>query len=205
MNLVYDSWQKMPVAVFKKLQQIEKPNSETMLEYNIKLLSILCNTTQDSIEKLPISETRKLLEQIKFLEVMPSIDVKGYYNINNKKYNVCLNVNNMTTSQYIDYQGLMQEKDRDIAKILACFLVEEGKKYGDNTEEAIEDINNHLSILDANSLCFFFTLQYQSLTKTILSYLRRKAMKMKDKKMKYETLKHLANLADLQKDGVGFI
>ena len=83
----------------------------------------------------------------------------------------------------------------------------------------INDIGDHLSIVDANSIMFFFVILYQSLTKVILTYLIKELKKMKKKNLDKEmiekkeqaieelrkAIKELRKAMDLPPNGNGYI
>lgn len=218
MELKYKNWNDITISVYKKLHcliEFENTDDKVMDEVNkgITLLSILCDVDEDAVADLTTDEFKRLIGQCGFLDSMPKAKIKGDYLINGKKYDVQFNVQDMTMAQYIDYQTFLKDKDKYISNILACFLIPSGKKYGEGykIQEVVEDIEQHLSIVDAYSICFFFTLSFQSLTRVTLRFLvkkMKKAMKKMNKEEKEKTqlaIDHLNRAALLVKNGDGFI
>lgn len=195
MELKYKNWNDISVNIFHRLQEVlttEKSGDELIdnINSNIMLLSILCDVDEDVISNLSPQEFNGLLQQTKFLNEMPKVKIKDNYTINGKKYRVHLNMEDMTMAQYIDFQTYCKDKDKYTREILSCFLIPKDCKYGDNYNigEVIDEIGEHLSIVDAHSIMFFFTLLYRTLTKTTLTYLEKKLKKM-SKKMTEEQRK----------------
>ena len=113
---------------------------------------------------------------------------------------------------YVDEQNYLGIEN-NLKNIVAIFMIPEGKKYGDyDLDEVIDELYNNMPIADAYSVCFFFTLQLQSLTKATLYYLERKIKKeMKKEKNKMrkekiaEGLEQIQQVKHLLNDGAGYI
>lgn len=217
MKLKYKNWEDISIKKFDEinniLSHINNVNEDEALEININLLSILCDVSVEEIEDLPLTEFSKLVKQTEFLKEMPKVDIKDNYVINGKKYVLCANVSKMTTAQYIDYQTLVKNADKNVKELLSVFLIPKGKKYGEyDLEEVMNDIYNYFPIADARAVSFFFTLVLQSLTKaTLISLERRtkkelKKTKTKEEKEKIEILLETIRLSkDSIPNGIGHI
>lgn len=216
-KLKYNKWGDISIKKFDEinniLSHINNVNEDEALEININLLSILCDVSVEEIEDLPLTEFSKLVKQTEFLKEMPKVDIKDNYVINGKKYVLCANVSKMTTAQYIDYQTLVKNADKNVKELLSVFLIPKGKKYGEyDLEEVMNDIYNYFPIADARAVSFFFTLVLQSLTKaTLISLERRtkkelKKTKTKEGKEKIEILLETIRLSkDSIPNGIGHI
>lgn len=202
-ELKYKSWNDISVNTFNKLKEIRVNSNDSieLLDSNIALLSILCDVDEDTIADLTTSEFSTLLSQTTFLKDMPKVKIQEYYKINGKEYQVFLSMKNMTVSQYIDFQTFYKEQDKYFKELLACFIIPKGKKYGEDydVQEVIDDIGNHLSIVDANSILFFFVLLYQSLTKATLTYSIRQMKKARKKMNKEEQEKIDMAIAEMKR------
>lgn len=213
MELKHKNWSEISIKKFDEIKNALKTNFNKELEANLAMLSILCDVDIQEIENLPLTEFSKLLKQTDFIAKMPKVDIKDKYVINGKKYNVCLSVNKMTTAQYIDYQTFGKDIDGNLKNLVSVFLIPEGKRYGEyDLENVIDELYNNMPIADAYSVCFFFTLQLQSLTKVTFSYLERKIRKeMKKEKDKIRKEKIMMGLEQIQRvkhllnDGAGCI
>ena len=221
MDLKYKSWKEITINTYNKLidavNNAPETDNETLNNLNkeIAMLAVLCDVDEDKVIEITQTEFIRLVNETAFLREMPKVKITDKYIINGKKYRVFLSLRDMTMNQYIDFQTLYKQRDKYYRELLACFLIPEGCcKYGEGykIEEVVEDIGNYFSIVDANSIMFFFVLLYQSLTKAMVSYsikTLKKAMKMeKDKEKREQMRKALAELRrakDLTPNGNGYI
>lgn len=201
-ELKYKNWNEISINTFEKLQglfNLEKTGDELMdnLNMNISMLSILCDVDEDTIANLSTNDFTELSKQCMFINQMPKAKIKDKYKINGQMYEVQFNVEDMTMSQYIDFQTFIKEKEKYLKNICACFLIPKGKKYGEGYKisEVVEDIGNSFSIVDAHSIFFFFTLLFQSLTRATLACLVKK-MKREKKKMNKEQQEQIQRAID---------
>lgn len=217
MELKYKNWKDITINIFEKLMAVdnmEQTNDIDMdnINKNIAILSVLCDVDEDTISNLGINEFGNLVKQTSFLNDMPKVKIENKYTINGKKYEVNFNLRHMNMAQYIDFQTYIKEQNKYLKEIIACFLIPKGMKYGEgyNVSDVVSDIGNYMSIVDANSIFFFFTLSFRSLTKAMLSCLSRKMKKMmrkeKNKEMKKnitEAMEQIKMVQVLVENGVG--
>lgn len=217
-KIKYDSWDKVTVNVYDRLQSAVANAEVTGIEEvdlvnkEIAIIATLADVDEDAIADLTHSEFVRLSKQCNFISQMPKVDIRDNYTLNGKKYNVFRDIQNMTMSQYVDFQLLYKDRDKNFKQLLACFLIPKGKQYGEyNVAEVIEDIGNHLSITDANSILFFFVIAFQSLIKTMVNYSikqMKKLMKQEKDRERAMTIKEaiekMEEAANLANDGVGF-
>lgn len=219
MELKYKNWKEISINTFKKLQDVisDVPVTDDAtlnnLNSNIAMLSVLCDVDEDTIASLSTSEFVRLVNDSNFLSDMPKVKITDTYVINGKVYKVFLSLKNMSVAQYIDFQTFYKDYDKYTRELLACFLIPEGKRYGEDYDiaEVITDIGEHLSIVDANSILFFFVILYQSLTKVILNCSIKDMKKMmrkeknKEQRMKMEqAIMELKKARDLAVNGNGY-
>lgn len=215
MELKYKSWNDITVDVFDKIKKIN-PNvydDFDALNANVELISILCDVDEDVISNLTCNEFTKLLNETTWVNDVPKIDIKDKYIINGKKYRLFLELKQMSMSQYIDFQQLSKDSEKNFKQLLACFLIPEPfKKYGDGYDvvDVINDVGK-MSICDAKSIMVFFSLQFQSLTKAMLTYSMRqmkktkKAMKTQEEREKIDmAMAELKRTMNLVESGDGF-
>ena len=202
-ELKYKSWNDISINTFNKLKEIKINSNDSLelLDSNITLLSILCDVDEDTIASLTTSEFSTLLSQTTFLSTLPKVKIQDTYTINGNKYEVFLTLKDMSVAQYIDFQTFYKDQDKYYKELLACFLIPKGKKYGDgyDIQKVIDDIGNHLSIVDANSILFFFVLLFQSLTKATLTYSIRQMKKARKKMNKEEQEKIDLAIAEMKR------
>ena len=217
MDLKYKSWKDITIDVYEKIRAIkadELNTDEQALDLNIKLLSILCDVDEDTITDLPITEFSNLVSKTEFLKDMPKYTIESTYKVGDRFFDVQTNLRAMTTAQFIDFQTLVKEQDKNLSNLLACFMLPKGKKYGEDYDiiEVAEYLKKNMSIAIARSVMFFFTLEYQVLQKVMLDYsIKEMKREMKNeeneetKKKMEEAIQQMMQLKDLIKSGAGSI
>ena len=130
--------------------------------------------------KLKTSELNKYIEQMKFLgEKVPKMKIREKYKLGENWYILRRNLKDFTVAQWIDFQNFLKNgSDTDnYANLLSVFFIpEDEEEYGENynVEQVRQDINNFLSIADANSIAgFFLTYQKALLIRSLLSTKRK--------------------------------
>lgn len=196
-RLKYDSWEKISVNVFEKLNNAIENTEESgndivdYLNKQIAILSVLCDVDEDRIVELSKDEFAELTAQTDFLNETPKKNIISKLTLNGKEYEIFLSVGDMNMNQLIDFHTLFKDREKNFKQILAIFILPKGKKYceGYDIKEVIDDIGNYLSISDANNIMFFFVLAYQSLTKVMLTSLTKEMKKMMKKEKNEERVK----------------
>ena len=212
MELKYKKWDDISVELFDKIKEVLNKKGIEDIDKNISIVSILCEKDEDEISNLPITEFSKLVEQTAFLNEMPRVEIKDKYIINGKKYNVFTNLKKMTTAQYIDFQTLQKNYNKNLKYLLSVFLIPDGKEYGDyDIDEVADELYRHLSISDAESIMFFFVMSYRALMQGMLTYsisqMKKEMRKTKNKILKFKigrAIIHLIQMKNLVKNGVGY-
>ena len=152
---------------------------EDRLFYQIKILFDI-----DPL-KLKPTELHKYINEMKFLsEKVPKVKIKSTYVLGGNTYTLKKDLKDFSVAQWLDWTNFLKEgSDIDnYAKLLSVFFFPEGKdvsEYGEgyDVEQVRQDINNYLSIADANSIAgFFLTYHKASLIASLLST-KRKIMK----------------------------
>ena len=130
--------------------------------------------------KLKTTELNKYIEQMKFLgEKVPKMKIREKYKLGENWYILRRNLKDFTLAQWIDFQNFLKNgSDTDnYANLLSVFFIpEDEEEYGENynVEQVRQDINNFLSIADANSIAgFFLTYQKALLIRSLLSTKRK--------------------------------
>ena len=220
MKLKYSDWKSITINVYDKLQkkikEVELGDDKNInaLNQNIAILSVLCDVDEDTIASLSLDEFTALATQTNFLKDIPKVKIENKYKINGNDYEVWLDIQNMNMAQYIDFQTLYKKPDENLKQIIACFLLPKGKKYGDGYDivKVVNEIGEHLSIVDARSIMFFFVLAFQNLTKVTLSCLEKqmkREMKREKDREKVNKMKmaitQIQRAASLVENGDGFL
>lgn len=216
----YDSWEKITVNVFERLNnaindaEVTGNNEVDLLNKQIAILSVLCDVDEDTIADLHTSEFSRLVNETNFLNETPKKNVIDKITLNGKKYEIFLSISDMTMSQYIDFQTLFPKRDKEFKRILSIFVIPKGCNYneGYDIEQVIKDIGEYMPITDANNIMFFFALAYQSLTKVMLTSLVKEMKKMKKKEKDQAKVEQMQLAIDqvmtakhLVENGDGFI
>lgn len=210
-------WNNITIKQYNLINDLRGELKEKMdeidnININIKLYSIISGKDIEEIERMDINEFGEIVEnEMAFmLEPIPTVAVKNKYEINGKQYVLNTNVRQLSVSQYIDYNNIMQNEEKDMVKLLSIYLIPDGKEYGDyDFGEVYKDIES-MSVVDGNAICFFFRLQYALLMRSSIIYSKKMLKKMmkrekneeKKKKMK-ETLTTLE--MNLEEFGAGGI
>lgn len=215
-DLKYKNWKDITIEVYDKIRALEADiaTQEEALELNVKLLSILCEVSEDEIINLPLTEFTILIGKTEFLKNMPKLGIETKYRIGDRVFDVQTNLRAMTTAQFLDFQTLVKDKDKNLKNLLACFMLPKNKKYGEDYDiiEVAEYLYKNMSIATARSVMFFFTLQYQTLQATILNCsikelkktLKREKSEEAKKKLE-EAIQQMTRLKTLIKNGTGSI
>jgi hypothetical protein len=203
-------------VIYDKIKGLETEilTQEEALDVNVKLLSILCSVSENEIINLPLTEFSILIGKTEFLKNMPKLGIEPKYKIGDRVFEVQTNLRAMTTAQFIDFQTLVKDKDKNFKNLLACFMIPKGKKYGDDYDiiEVAEYLYKNMSIATARSVMFFFTLQYQALQIVMLnSSIRELKTTMRKEKSEetkakiQEAIQQMTQLKHLIKNGTGSI
>ena len=161
MNLKKKSWDDISIAEYRKIRDLNLDTDLSEIEKGMALLAILCDVDEAEVWNLSVEDAQALLSQIKWINDF-KIDDKKYrhYDINGVRYNVELDVNKMTVSQYVDFQNYAKKgvDAENMAEVLSCFLIPEGKRYNEGYDVAatVRDIDNCLSFKKAEGLLFFY-------------------------------------------------
>lgn len=194
LKIKYNNWDAVPISIYKKIVEINSDEGMETMERNVASLAVLCDTTENDIWNLSMDDISRLTRKLDWIN---EFDFKKKWTIkhvtlNGRKYNVTYDIHKMTVAQYIDFQTAwkISNATEKLVPVLACFLVPDGKKYGEgyDIEDVKNDIENNMPITMANSVCFFFMKKLRNSIKASLtcSQMILKAAKMttKDKNLK---------------------
>ena len=149
------TWNEITLKQYLEIQNIYSKQL-TDLERAALLLKVVLGK---DIEEIPIAEIEPYIAEVTALlnSEMPKGSIKKKYTINNNTYILSPAIEDMTTSQFWDFTEYSKDAS-NIANVLACFLIPKGKKYGEDREIVLADMEQ-LSIVDVNCIAFFFTQQ----------------------------------------------
>lgn len=188
----------MDLSHYKRLFEIIRKDWENELDMNLAMVSVLSDIPIEDIINMKVNKLQEFINNLKFIETpyKPKTP-ETTYNIGNKEYKVFFNVNKMTASQYIDFQNFYKQCDDFMPNLAACFLLPNGKKYGEDYDpiDEAEFLNTHLTIDIFSDIMFFFVnlLQVSTLS-TLHSSEREMKKRLRKTKDKLERRKLLRSL-----------
>ena len=193
------SWKEITVNEFIQLEQLLKADIPESYR-TAHVVALLSNMSLDEVEDLPISTFMNLSNQISFIQEQPKYnDVEKEYTINGRVYELHADITKISTAQYIDYQNYSNEEEKDITKLLSCWLIPKGHKYNDGYDmiEVIKDAGD-MMLQDAMGICFFFPKQLAASILILKQYLYKnlKKMKKENPKITKEKIKELEILCN---------
>ena len=185
MNII-DNYADLPVGKYLDILAANEGTAED-IDKQVATIAILTDKTEEEILALPVPDYTALARAADFLRH----EDKGEHRLA-KRYTLgglalvpCTDIRKMTTAQYIDFQTLTKDGDYDrhLPEVLSCFLVPDGKSYGEGYDFAdVQDaIRRHLSVTDALSLLAFFFVSLQTLTDDFLTLSERATKAIRDK------------------------
>lgn len=188
----------MDLSHYKRLFEIIRKDWENELDMNLAMVSVLSDIPMEDITNMEVNKLQEFINNLKFIETpyKPKTP-ETTYNIGNKEYKVFFNVNKMTASQYIDFQNFYKQYDDFMPNLAACFLLPNGKKYGEDYDpiDEAEFLNTHLTIDIFSDIMFFFVNLLQVSTLSTLHSsereMKKRLRKTKDKLERRKLLKSL--------------
>lgn len=178
MKLKKKSWDDISINEYYELVDAMEDANLQPLDKSVALLAVLCECTPEEIYNLPMYEIDKLNSQIGWIR---KFDFSKRFHskhltLAGKKYDVCVNLQEMTVSQYMDFQMLWGKNDLKtyFGNILCCFIIPSGKKYceGYDVQALADEFRDEIPITLANSVCFFFLKRLVLSIKTSLLFLQ---------------------------------
>ena len=147
--------------------------------------------------KLKTSELNKYINEMKFLNsTPPKMKLKDKYRLGENTYVLKKDLKDFNVAMWLDWNNFLKNgSDTDnYANLLSVFFIPEGKdvkEYGEgyDIEQVRQDINNSLSIADANSIAGFFLTYQKTLLIASLKSIKRKILKTPIDKMEKKKIK----------------
>lgn len=191
------SWNECGIEKFYQIDDVVKDTELSQMERNIKLISLLLEIPEQDVYAMDMTTFNNNIQKLQWVNNFdfnkkwaPSSII-----INGVKYNVVTKTKKLSIGQYIDFQTFWQRKDirNYIGNLLACFVIPENKKYGEDYDpsELAIIIKDNLDIVTAYSLLFFSLKKFLDLTMSSFFCLKRLA---KTKEQKQEITKIIQTL-----------
>ena len=199
------NWTEISLKKYNDIKQIFLEPDFSEEDRIILLINILFGV--DAL-KLKASELNSYVSQLNFLNTTPpKMKIRDKYRLGENWYILKRDLKDFKLCQWIDFQNFLKNgSDTDnFPNLLSVFFIPEGQtEYGEyDIEQVRQDINNHLSIADANSIASFF-LTYQKalliasllstkrkIMKTPLEKTEKKKIKKEMRKLIWKTIFHL--------------
>lgn len=183
------SWDSITWNEYEQIEQIL--NSNIPSDYKaVHLVSVLTGLTIEQIEQLPISEFQRFVPVLEFLQKEPQKHSHKFeYTVNGRQYSFKGKLDEITTAQYIDYRTYMNDENKDVIKLMSCFLIPDGHDYNDgyDMQQVQTDIGD-MCWLDVRAAAFFFRLQLAAYILILKSSLQKTMKKQKVKKQEIKQM-----------------
>ena len=170
------TWKDITLRQFNKIQDLLQEIDEYT---TLNIIDVLYDV--DSADMPAMEVMNKYAHSLDFLmTTIPTNEkLKETYTINQREYNSNINLTQMTTAQFVDYQNYSKENPVDISKCLSVFIIPAGHTYNDgyDLKQVQEDIKD-LDMVTINTLAFFFKKLYILLLETTLLCLTQDMKKM---------------------------
>lgn len=197
-------WKTIKTKEFLQINEMLQDGKElNELDCTCDILEILTGTDYRNV---PLNKYLKDVEQLRFLsEEMPTTKIKKEYEVNGHKYKLKAKIQELQTSQFMDYNTIMNDKETPYIerylKLLAIFLIPADKENyaeGYDFDDVVDDMGDLLYI-DACAIAFFLRKQTKKCTNLSHLYLVMEILSMKKLtwKQKMEMVKALTAMRNL--------
>jgi hypothetical protein len=192
---IIDSWQKVSVAQYGRMVELQKEHPTDSVYYIIEELYGI-----DDAQALPLQEFSTLQAALRSFSEDPIAEAKltgsATYTINGRVYEVDCVPGNFTAGQYVDFTNYVKN-GAGLEDILSVVVLPKGHRYNDgyDMQQAREDIGC-LPCTVGFAVVRFFALWLKRFTATSLRFLTSKKMRGKMTEERVEEMKSL--LRDLQ-------
>lgn len=151
------NWGDITIGQYEKLTRII--NEERGDDFTYKAIAVCFNKELDEVLEMNYIKVMQMARQIAPLSKnapTPS-RAKSEYKLN-RKYKVTMNPNELTTAQYIDFQGIGNDYENNTPELLAILMIPDGHTYntGYEMKDVVADIRDNMKVEDALGLSAFF-------------------------------------------------
>jgi hypothetical protein len=116
MELIYKSWDNMPIKIWKELNEVQSDNELTTL---VERMAILADQDAEEIRRLHVNDFNKLSEGLSFLGVDIASEVKLKIEIDGKWYGMIPDLNYISAGEFIDIENFKKDSIKNIHYIAA--------------------------------------------------------------------------------------
>lgn len=170
------TWKDITLRQFNKIQDLLQEIDEYT---TLNIIDVIYNV--DSADMPAMEVMNKYAHSLDFLTTtIPTNEkLKETYTINQREYNSNINLTQMTTAQFVDYQNYSKLNPVDISKCLSVFVIPKGHTYNDGYDlQQVQDDIKDLDMVTINTLAFFFKKLYVLLLEITLLCLTQETTQM---------------------------
>ena len=188
---------------------IKKADQMDPLDLQVALIAALNNLTDVEVLNLPVPQYTEYALATKFLEKPVDASHAGRiasrYTLGEFTLVPVQDFEKMTAGQFIDFQQLSGDVEKNAIALLSVYLVPEGKKYNDGYDirEVQRAIADHLNVQDAFGILAFFLARSLKLQADSLSSSKGMIRGLKNRKARKELLKRVTKAEALLRNGDG--
>ena len=189
------TWKDITLRQFNKIQDLLQEIDEYT---TLNIIDVIYNV--DSADMPAMEVMSKYANSLDFLTTtIPTNEkLKETYTINNREYNSNINLTQMTTAQFVDYQNYSKLNPVDISKCLSVFVIPKGHTYNDGYDlKQVQDDIKDLDMVTINTLAFFFKKLYVLLLEITLLCLTQETTQMTIPTQKKEEILNQLKQIDL--------
>ena len=183
------TWKDITIEKYEAIASLQEKNLSE-IDLTAGVIAIIDGISVNEVEEMPYSILLLKARGLRFLQSQPIGNIVHHsYTLNGRKFKPTLDVDKLTTAQYIDFEVRVADAPEDLAGLLSVLLIPEGHKYNDgySQDEVRETIYRYLGIEDAMGLsAFFFTLWKMSIRR-LLRQNKRQLRQLKRKKKPTES------------------
>lgn len=161
------SWKEVSFDKYLAINKVDEINDMYKIA---KFVSILSGIEYEKVLEIPFSEFNKIP-----IDWMIKVEdkVQNEWIINDIKYCISLNLNQMTTAEYMDTVTFSKSIDT-FDKLIAIILRPEGEKYSSvNLEARAKLLRNNLNGNDVYNITNFFLTGEMGLFESLTTFLQK--------------------------------
>jgi len=181
------TWKDITVFQWQQLTDLQTKTVELdEVDLTVKAAAIVTNRTEKQIQEMTLLDSKKLYEQLAFLNTEIKINRVDYIEANGTRYKINYDVRRMPSARYIEAKHFASDFGGNIHRIAACMVIPMKRTmFGyeqlpfDATRH--EDYANDLlsaPIQDVMGSVVFFYHVFKTWIKVFQDYLKQQMMSM---------------------------
>ena len=188
---------------------VKKASDMEPLDLQIALIAALNGMTEQEVLNLPVPEYTQYALATKFLErpldTSKAGRIASRYTLGDFTLVPVRDFEKMTAGQFIDFQQLCADVEKNAVALLSVYLVPEGKCYNDGYDirEVQRAIADHLSVQDSMEVLAFFLAKSLKLQADSLYYSKGLLKGIRNRKTRKEIWQKIQETVTLLENGGG--